>query len=148
MELMHTLRGTSHFTSNFWICRLRGLNSSWPFFLSSVLLTSRRSGEGPAPALVLTFAPAIVVSLLGRRFLSVDGLRGWLSVPDALALVLLAGVLGACTSPFIPPMASTPACCVATELRRCLVVFANVYGSNFHISVGAEKRRNAARRQV
>lgn len=81
---------------------LRGLKESWTFFLSSGLLISLRSGEGPAPAL----APTTALSLPGRLFLSVDGLRGSLSVPEVLALVLLTGVLGACASPFNPPIAA------------------------------------------
>lgn len=105
MDECSAFRGTSHFTNSFCICKLRGLKYSWPFFRSSPLLISLRSGDGPAPALVFIFAPAIVLSLLGRLFLSVDGLRGSLPAPDVLALVALTGVLGACASPLSPPIA-------------------------------------------
>lgn len=101
------------------------------------MLISLRSGEGPAPALVLIFAPAIVLSLLGRLFLSVEGLRGWLSVPEVLALVLLAGVLGACASPFNPPMAAADM--HSSVLASCCVLVSRYFLAS-HIQVGAEKR--------
>lgn len=89
---------------------------SWPFFVADVLLISLRKGEGPAPVAAVLLTPAVVPSLLGRLFLSVDGLRGSLPVAEVL-VVSRAGVLGGCASPFRPPMAEVPS---AVILNHCL----------------------------